>query len=454
MPKTLWGTAASKATINVVFIATVGVAVGGTLLYEVAFAKPAPPPTPTITSRPSSPTTSTSATFSFTDTLSGVTFQCSLDGAKPAACTSPKTYTGLSDGSHTFAVTAQAGGANPSSAATATWTVDTTPPTTHVSFPAGNGVYNAGAWSTGCASVTGLCGTASDVDGVSAVQVSIRQESTGKYWNGSSFASSGEAYNAGVGTTSWSYALSRPADGSYTLHVRATDSLGNITPIASPTSVSFVVDTTAPPAPSITAAPDNPTNDTSASFSFTDSQAGVTFQCSLDGAAYSACTSPTSYTKLDAADHTFAVRAVDAVNGTSAAASYPWTVLVKKSFPISGTVAQPLFPGAIRPMNLTFTNPYNFDIRVTAVTITVDHRTTLDGAPNPDCDGPSNVVVEQGLGTAVVIPGNSTASLQSLGVDTSLWPQIEMLNLSTDQNACKRTAFTFTFSGSAAKANQ
>ncbi len=454
MPRTPWGTVVTKTTINVAFITTVGVAVGGTVLYEAAFAKSvAPPPAPSITSRPSSPTTSTSATFSFTDTQSGVTYQCSLDGAAPAACASPKTYTGLADGNHLFAVTAQVTGSGPSSPATATWTVDTTAPTTSVTFPANGGAENATAWSTGCGATPGICGTASDATGVSAVQVSVRQASSGMYWNGSAFGSASEMYNAASGTTSWKYALARPADGAYTVHVRATDTLGNTTPAGSPTTSTFTVDTVAPPAPTISSGPDNPTNDTSATFAFADSESGATLQCSLDGAAFTACTSPASYSKLSVADHTFAVRAVDAASNASGPTSYPWTIVDKKTFPISGTVPQPLYPGAIRPMNLTFTNPYNFAIRVTSVTITVMHQTTISGQPDAGCDGPTNVVVSQGLTATVVIPGNGTASLQSLGVPTAQWPQIQMLDLSTNQDACKGAAFSFTFSGTAAKAN-
>ena len=63
------------------------------------------------------------ASFSFTDSQPGVSFQCSLDNAAFAACASPKTYT-VSAGTHTFQVRAVSG--NQQSAATArTWTVDT-----------------------------------------------------------------------------------------------------------------------------------------------------------------------------------------------------------------------------------------------------------------------------------------------------------------------------------------
>lgn len=63
-----------------------------------------PPPAVTIQSGPPASTTSNSATFTFTGTNSPTQFRCALDGASFSTCSSPKTYTGLSLGSHTFEV--------------------------------------------------------------------------------------------------------------------------------------------------------------------------------------------------------------------------------------------------------------------------------------------------------------------------------------------------------------
>src|SRR6185503_180005 len=72
---------------------------------------------------------SNSASFSFSATAAGATFQCSLDGAAFSVCTSPQALTGLPDGAHTFAVQATdtSAIADPTPA-TRTWTVDTTAP--------------------------------------------------------------------------------------------------------------------------------------------------------------------------------------------------------------------------------------------------------------------------------------------------------------------------------------
>src|SRR5439155_1397234 len=113
------------------------------------------------------------------------------------------------------------------------------------------------------------------------------------------------------------------AEGSHTFDVKATDTAGNTD--ASPASFTWTVDTTAPDT-SITASPTNPSNQTGPSFSFTSTEGGSSFQCELDGAGFSACTSPKSYSGLAEGSHTFKVKATDAAGNTDGSpASYTWT---------------------------------------------------------------------------------------------------------------------------------
>ena len=93
------------------------------------------PPQTTITSAPPATTGATDATFEFSSSEAGSTFACSLDGAPAQACTSPKSYSGLGLGSHTFTVAAtDSSGNTDQTPATHTWSVeqDTTPPQTTI----------------------------------------------------------------------------------------------------------------------------------------------------------------------------------------------------------------------------------------------------------------------------------------------------------------------------------
>lgn len=91
------------------------------------------PPDTTITNSPANPTSSTSGAFQFTGTDgsgSGVSyFETKLDSATFVTGTSPRSYSGLTEASHTFQVRAvdAAGNVDPAPASF-TWEVDLTPP--------------------------------------------------------------------------------------------------------------------------------------------------------------------------------------------------------------------------------------------------------------------------------------------------------------------------------------
>ena len=85
---------------------------------------------------------------------------------------------------------------------------------------------------------------------------------------------------------------------------------------SAPTTYSWTVDNVAPGQPTITAKPAALSGSSSASFAFSGPEANLRYACSLDGAAFVSCTSPTSYSGLSQGAHTFGVRAVDAAGNT------------------------------------------------------------------------------------------------------------------------------------------
>jgi hypothetical protein len=84
---------------------------------------------------------------------------------------------------------------------------------------------------------------------------------------------------------------------------------------------------TTPPETTITFGPSGTVNDSAATFAFSSNESGSAFQCSLDGAAYSSCASPKSYSEMAGGQHTFRVKAKDAAGNEDATpASRTWTV--------------------------------------------------------------------------------------------------------------------------------
>src|SRR4029079_10447361 len=77
--------------------------------------------------------------------------------------------------------------------------VDGAAPATNTQFPLDNGSYDNTTWNPGSLGCTGtpasgICGTVSDAaSGTSSVLLSIKDRTTGKYYNGTSFAQATQA---------------------------------------------------------------------------------------------------------------------------------------------------------------------------------------------------------------------------------------------------------------------
>jgi hypothetical protein len=110
---------------------------------------------------------------------------------------------------------------------------------------------------------------------------------------------------------------------------------------------------------------------------FAASEAGASFECSLDGAAYAACTTPKSYSGLTPGAHSFAVRAIDAVgNADATPASYSWTVV--DTTPPETTITS-------GPVGTVASTSANFDFTATEPGT---FACSLDGAEFSSCASP------------------------------------------------------------------
>jgi large repetitive protein len=249
-------------------------------------------PDTTITSHPPDLSNSAAPQFGLGSTVPGSTFQCKLDGGSFAACSSPKSYTGLGQGSHTF--TARA--VNPNGdvdqfPTTYTWRVDTVAPSLTLDPGGPTGTVADDSASFGFSSSDPTATFECKLDPGSFAACSSPQ------------------------------GLSALADGEHTFTVRATDQAGN----SSTASRTWIVDTT-PPQASLNATPGDPTPDTDASFGFSLDDPDATAECSLDGADFAACDSPAEVSGLADGVHSFSVRGVDPVGNVGPEQTFSWTV--------------------------------------------------------------------------------------------------------------------------------
>ena len=177
------------------------------------------PPSTQITGKPLALSNSKTSTFTFTSPDPTATFRCTLNGSAAAPCTSPLTYTGLSDGTRSLLIQAvdPAGNVDPQ-AQPIIWTVDTTPPDTTLANPGSLAGKDVAVFSF------------TSTEAGSTFQCSFR--------------------NAAFTPCTSPDAVDVPHSGSQTFKVRAVDGAGNVDP--TPATHSWTSDLTPPKRPTVT----------------------------------------------------------------------------------------------------------------------------------------------------------------------------------------------------------
>lgn len=233
------------------------------------------PPDTTAVSGPTGSITDLTPEFEFSSPDQDATFECSVDQAAFAACTSPFTTEPLANGPHSVAVRAVRFGLADPSPVTFEFTVEAVPPrTTIVSAPAERTADPSSTFNF----VSSSPGT---------FECSI---------DGGSFAACASPFSATFG------------EGQHSFSVRAVDLAGNREETLA--KVTFIVDLTAPVSriatiPGVSADPRVTIN--------FDASEPSTFRCSMDGMPFTECDSPYSSPALADGSHTFSVVATDLV---------------------------------------------------------------------------------------------------------------------------------------------
>ena len=398
-----------------------------------ALAAPKPKATVVLSAKPANPSPLRTATFEWTG-VAGATFTCSLDGAAAVACASPTTYSGLSDGAHSFSVRSKAPGYRPGGTSYG-WRVAATPPGAPAIAPVASptkensasiSFTNAdptaashvcsldGAAPSPCISPLGVPGplaegshtvvvTARDVygftGGSSSVSWVVDVTAPGSVvitaptspTNETSFSIPFTETDAVSFTCSLDgatpsgctspYVVPGPLpEGPHSLTVTGTDGAGNV---GNPGTAVWVVDVTAPAQPTIVTGPADRTNQTSAEFQLGDIDSSGSLQCRLDGDAWAPCTSPVAYSGLTTGSHTFQTLANDAAGNTSDIVTRTWEIDLAAPAP-------PVFTeGPISPSNST-TPTFDF---VETDPDSATFQCALDGAAYVACTGPEQPTV-------------------------------------------------------------
>ena len=373
-----------------------------------------------IDSGPAGVVATDTATFTFSSNDQNATFECKLDGGQFEACTSPKTYSALAEGSHTFQVRAISPTlGTDQTPAGRTWTVDTTRPQVASTSPTSG---------------------ATDVPVTTNVQAVFSEPVDPVTISSSSFYLVEQGTTTRVGANVSYDQANRRATLAPTSNLRegstyiatvtsaVKDLAGNS--LAADYSWSFTITSDGtPPETTITAGPTGLTNQTSATFQFTSSEDNSTFLCSLDGSPFSPCSSPVAYSGLQDGNHTFQVKAVDqAGNQDPSPASRSWTIdatppTITGTTPVDGpngvavhtnvviSFSEALAPGSVQDTSVYLTK--QGETNKVQGTLSYDNdsfKVTLDPAANLEPNTTYVVTVKGGAGGITDAIGNPLAT--------------------------------------------
>ena len=388
-----------------------------------AFGVEAAPAAPLISSAPIRPAISTRATFAF-DQLPGLAYECAVDDGVYAACSSPITIGGLSRSAHTFRVRARTPAGAASSATGYPWTI----------VAPRRGV---------AASTAKLRPTFTTVP----VRPWISRNATFAW-----LLRPGTTGECRLDGARW-----QPCANPRTYlglglgrHVFRLRSRGSASRRSSVNRLTWTITSSpAPSSPTISSKPDESTTSTDAAFAFSVTD-GDGAECRLNSGAWVACSSVAMYVGLGPGSHLFCVRAVNGSGVSGAETCVAWIVRAAPSVPeptgpftITGSLPSALSPGSSQPLPLTISNPFEFALRVTSLTVTVRPGSTQAG-----CDGPSNLQITQsntsGGSVSIVVPPRGSVTLPAQGATA---PTVAMLDLPTNQDACKGATFSVDYSG-------
>src|SRR6188474_2149176 len=421
-----------------------------------------------ITITNSSDTKSNSVIFEFSGNDTGGVgvdhLECSLDGASFTACTSPIQYTTpqITDGTHTFEVLSVDNSTNSDpSPAQFTWNVDTVPPeTTILSASDGNqSTVTIGQNTSSKLMTIEFSGNDTGGVGVDHLECSL---------DGASFTAC---------TSPIQYTTPQITDGTHTFEVLSVDNSTNSDP--SPAQFTWNVDTI-PPTTNITKAMDgniititnsSNTKSNSVIFEFSGNDTGGVgvdhLECSLDGATFTACTSPVQYTTPQITDgtHTFEVLSVDnSTNSDPSPAQLTWNV---DTIPPTTNITKAMDGNIIIITNSSNTKSnsviFEFSGNDTGG-VGVDHlECSLDGATFTACTSPIqfssadildgthafSVRAQDKVGNIMSTPLLFNWTVDTVAPSTNINMAIDGNNETLVSNGSTRsTSTTFTFSGS------
>lgn len=121
------------------------------------------------------------------------------------------------------------------------------------------------------------------------------------------------------------------------------------------------------------------------------------------------------------------------------------TPVTLSPYSISGDVTDPLEPGTPRGIDLTVTNPFALPLRLTGLSVKIRALSAPRATPALPCTAADFSVQQYSGAYPVVIPALSARSLEGLGIPVAAWPQVAIVDRTSNQDGCQGASVTLAY---------
>jgi len=118
-----------------------------------------------------------------------------------------------------------------------------------------------------------------------------------------------------------------------------------------------------------------------------------------------------------------------------------------QDFVMAVSLTRPITPGVWSPLDVSLTNTGDATILVSGLNISVSEVI----APHADVTHPCSVndfaVRQAAAGLHLSLAAGETSSLSTFQLPVSNWPQVRLIDTSVNQDGCKESTITLTYTG-------
>ena len=118
-------------------------------------------------------------------------------------------------------------------------------------------------------------------------------------------------------------------------------------------------------------------------------------------------------------------------------------------FSVTGSTAVPLEPGPAQPIDVLITNPNDLPLNISSLSVTVQAVTAPQATPTLPCSPSDFAAMQPYSGQTLTVPSSSSRTLSELGVPSSEWPEIGIVDRPTNQDGCQGASLSLAYSANA-----